>query len=57
MTAASLLMLRRAPSPNASELWQMLRNTTCIGRIDCPEYGVSTRGDFEPLVSEDTFYR
>ena len=35
----------------------MLRNTMYIGRIDCSEYGVSTRGDFEPLVSEETFYR
>ena len=25
--------------------------------IDMPEFGVSTRGDFDPLVSEETFYR
>ncbi len=36
---------------------QMLRNSIYIGRIDCPEYGVSTGGDFESLVSEQTFYR
>jgi site-specific DNA recombinase len=36
---------------------QMLRNTIYIGLIDSPEYGISTRGDFQPLVSEETFYR
>jgi site-specific DNA recombinase len=35
----------------------MLRNTIYIGLIESPDYGVSTRGDFEPLVSEQTFYR
>jgi site-specific DNA recombinase len=35
----------------------MLRNSIYIGMIESPEYGVSTRGDFGPLVSEQTFYR
>lgn len=36
---------------------QMLRCTVYIGRIESPESGVATRGDFEPLISEQTFYR
>lgn len=35
----------------------MLRCTVYIGRIESAEFGVSTRGDFEPLISEQTFYR
>jgi len=34
----------------------MLRCTLYIGVINSPQYGVSTRGNFEPLVSEQTFY-
>ena len=35
----------------------MLRNRVYIAQVDVPDYGVSTRGDFEPLVSEKVFYR
>ena len=35
----------------------MLRNRVYIGHIDVPDYSVSTRGDFEPLVSEKICYR
>jgi site-specific DNA recombinase len=35
----------------------MLRNRVYIAQIDVPDYGVSTRGDFEPLVGEKVFYR
>ncbi len=35
----------------------MLTNRLYAGFIDVPEFGVSRRGDFDPLVSEDTFYR
>ena len=35
----------------------MLRNRIYIGQIDVADYGVSTRGDFEPLVTEKVFYR
>lgn len=28
-----------------------------VGKVESPDYGVSTRGDFEPLVDEATFYR
>jgi len=35
----------------------MLRNRVYIAQVDVPDYGVSTRGDFEPIVSEKVFYR
>jgi site-specific DNA recombinase len=42
--------------------WQafatMLENRLYIGIVDVPDYGVyGKRGDFEPLISEETFYR
>ena len=34
------------------------RNQLYAGIVDLPEYGVrAKRGDFEPLISEDLFYR
>jgi len=33
------------------------RNRVYIGQIDVPAYNVSTRGDFEPLVTERVFFR
>lgn len=36
----------------------LLRNQLHAGIVDVPEYGVrGKRGDFEPLISEDLFYR
>jgi hypothetical protein len=36
----------------------LLRNQLCAGIVDVPEYGVrGKRGDFDPLISEDLFYR
>jgi site-specific DNA recombinase len=35
----------------------MLRNPVYIGRVDVSDYGISTRGDFEPLLNERVFYR
>jgi hypothetical protein len=35
----------------------MLRNRVYIGQVEVADYGVSTRGDFETLVSEKVFYR
>ncbi len=35
----------------------MTRNPIYVGKVESPDYGVSTRGDFEPLVDEATFYR
>jgi DNA invertase Pin-like site-specific DNA recombinase len=35
---------------------QMMRNPIYAGKIESPDYGVSTQGNFEPLVDEATFY-
>lgn len=34
----------------------MLRNRAYIGQIDVPDLGISTRGDFEPLITESVFF-
>ena len=36
---------------------KILINPVYTGRIHLPKWGVSTKGDFEPLVSEETFDR
>jgi hypothetical protein len=36
---------------------QMMRNPIYAGKVESPDYGVSTKGNFEPLVDEATFYR
>ncbi|MBI3264869.1 MAG: recombinase family protein, partial [Acidobacteria bacterium] len=51
------LRTRRGLMLSPQSFGQMMRNSIYIGRIESPEYGVSTRGDFEPLVEESTFYR
>lgn len=51
------LRTRRGLALSPQSFGRMLRNGIYIGRIDCPEYGVSTRGDFDPIVSEQTFCR
>ena len=35
----------------------MMRNTIYMGKVESPDFGVSTNGNFEPLVDEATFYR
>lgn len=35
----------------------MLTNRLYTAFIDMPHLGVSRRGDFDPLVSDETFYR
>jgi site-specific DNA recombinase len=42
---------------NPQSFGRMLTNRLYAGFIDLPEFGVSRRGDFEPLVSEETFRR
>ena len=43
-------------SPQAFDV--MLKNRVYIGILDVPDYGVhGRRGDFEPLISEELFYR
>ena len=36
---------------------QMMRNPIYVGKVESPDYDVSTKGNFEPLVDEATFYR
>jgi site-specific DNA recombinase len=42
---------------NPQSFGRMLTNRLYAGFIDVAEFGVSRRGDFDPLVSEDTFHR
>src|SRR6266446_6679894 len=42
---------------NPQSFGRMLTNRLYAGFIHAPEFGVSRRGDFDPLVSEETFYR
>ncbi len=42
---------------NPQSFGRMLTNRLFAGFIDVPEFGVSRRGELEPLVSEDTFRR
>ena len=51
------LRTRRGMALSPQSFGQMMRNSIYIGRIESPEYGVSTRRDFDPLVSERTSYR
>jgi site-specific DNA recombinase len=51
------LRTRRGLVLSPQSFGQMLKCTLYIGVINSPQYGVSTRGNFEPLVSEQTFYR
>jgi site-specific DNA recombinase len=51
------LRTRRGLAVSPQSFGQMLRCTVYIGRIETPEFGVSTRGDFDPIVSEEIFYR
>ena len=56
ITALGLKTRRGQPVPSQT-FDALLRNQVYIGRVDVPGYGVSTRGDFEPLVTEKVFYR
>src|SRR4051794_23600290 len=56
MTEAGSRM-RRGLVLSPQSFGHMVRNSIYVGRIESPDYGVSTRGDFEPLIDEATFYR
>jgi len=56
VTALGLKTRRGQPVPSQT-FDGMLRNRVYIAQVDVPDYGVSTRGDFEPLLSEKVFYR
>ena len=48
------LRTRRGLVLSPQSFGQMLKCTLYIGVINSPQYGVSTRGTFEPLVSQQT---
>lgn len=49
---------RRGRPLISQAIGMLLRNRLYAGIVDVPEYGVrAKRGDFEPLISEDLFYR
>jgi DNA invertase Pin-like site-specific DNA recombinase len=49
---------RRGRPLTSQAIGVLLRNRLYAGIVDVPEYGVrGKRGDFEPLISEDLFYR
>ena len=45
----------KVPSLWTASKW--LKNPLYCGRIELPKWGVSVKGDFEPLVSEETYRR
>src|SRR5688572_31790939 len=49
---------RRGRPLTSQAIGTLLRNQLYAGIVDVPEYGVrGKRGDFEPLISEELFYR
>src|SRR5262245_31329459 len=54
--ALGLTTRRGKPVPSQT-FDAMLRNRVYIGQVDVPDFGISTRGDFEPLISEKIFFR
>ena len=51
------LKTRRGKPVPSQTFDAMLRNHVYIGRIDVEDFGVSRRGDFDPLVTEGIFFR
>jgi DNA invertase Pin-like site-specific DNA recombinase len=51
------LRSRKGLTLSPQSFGQMMRNPIYIGKIETPDYGISTQGDFEPVVDEATFYR
>src|SRR4051812_29086669 len=56
VNALGLTTRRGKPVPSQT-FDAMLRNRAYIAQIDVRDFGISTRGDFEPLVSEKIFFR
>ena len=49
---------RRGKPLTSQAIGVLLRNQLYAGIVDVPEYGIrAKRGDFEPLISEELFYR
>ena len=51
------LRTRRGLTLSPQSFGQMMRNPIYVGKVESPDYGVSTRGDFEPLVDDATYFR
>jgi site-specific DNA recombinase len=56
LNALGLTTRRGRPVPSQT-FDAVLRNRVYIGEIDVPDFNISTRGDFEPLVTERIFFR
>jgi hypothetical protein len=57
-TSALGLTNRRGRPLTSQAIGMLLRNRLYTGIVDVPEYGVRAKhGDFEPLISENLFYR
>ena len=56
VNALGLTTRRGKPVPSQT-FDAMLRNRAYIAQIDVPEFGISRRGDFEPLITERIFFR
>src|SRR5947209_3011887 len=50
------LKTRRGKPVPSQTFEAMLRNRVYIGLIDVPDFGISRRGDFEPLVTKKVFF-
>ena len=48
---------RRGKQLTSQAIGMLLRNRLYAGIVDVPEYGVRKRGDFDPLITEELFYR
>ena len=51
------LLSRKGLKLSPQSFGQMMRNPIYAGKVESPDYGVSTKGNFDPLVDEATFYR
>ena len=51
------LRSRKGLKPSPQSFGQTMRNPIYVGKVESPDYGVSAKGDFEPLVDEATYYR
>jgi site-specific DNA recombinase len=56
LNALGLTTRRGKPVPSQT-FDAMLRNRAYIAQFEVPNFGISSRGDFEPLVSEKIFFR
>ena len=51
------LRSRKGLALSPQSFGQTMGNPIYVGKVESPDYGVSTRGNFEPLVDEATLYR